>query len=94
MNPANTNLAGADNLDDWSVELAELQQRRALSQALGGAESIQRHHANGRKTIRERLIGVLDQESFQEVGTLTGKSERQGGKLERFTPAPYVCGLG
>ena len=94
MNSVNTNPAAQDDLDDWSVELAELQQRRALSQALGGEESIERHHTNGRKTIRERLNGVLDQESFQEVGTLTGKSERKNGKLERFTPAPYVCGLG
>jgi acetyl-CoA carboxylase carboxyltransferase component len=80
--------------EDWSAELQELEQRRQWSRGLGGQEAIARHHANNRKTIRERLEGVLDAGSFSEVGSLTGKSAQSDGGVNQFSPAPYVCGLG
>lgn len=38
---------------------------------------------------------MLDADSFQEVGKLTGSAVYDGdGKLKKVVPAPYVMGLG
>ena len=44
--------------------------------------------------MRERIAGLLDAGSFQEVGKLTGNATYVDGKLANVTPAPYVMGLG
>jgi acetyl-CoA carboxylase carboxyltransferase component len=79
--------------EGWEAELDELALRRAQAQKLGGAEAVAKHHAQGRLTIRERIAGLADPGSFQEVGGLTGQGRYEGGKLESVTPAPYVMGL-
>ncbi len=75
------------------AEVAELALRRAEADKLGGAESVGRHHEQGRLTIRERIAGVVDAGSFQEVGRLTGQVRYTDGVLTGVTPAPYVMGL-
>jgi len=57
----------------WKPEADEIAARRAFAQALGGPEAVEKHHAQGRLTVRERIAGLCDASSFQEVGTLTGK---------------------
>ena len=52
----------------WMPEMAELELKRELAKRMGGAEGIERQHAQGRLTVRERLDRLLDRESFQEVG--------------------------
>jgi acetyl-CoA carboxylase carboxyltransferase component len=79
--------------EPWQAELDELARRRAFAQGLGGAEAIAKHHQQGRLTIRERIAGVVDPGSFQEVGQLTGHGRYEHGKLLSVTPAPYVMGL-
>ncbi len=79
----------------WKPEADEIAARHRAAEALGGPESVQRHHAQGRLTIRERIAAMLDTGSFQEVGKLTGNATRDAaGKLEKVVPAPYVMGLG
>lgn len=79
----------------WKPEIDEIEQRYRWAEALGGGESVERHHQQGRLTIRERIASVLDAESFQEVGKLTGNAVRDdAGKLLKVVPAPYVMGLG
>ena len=78
----------------WLPEAEELAQRRKWAEELGGSEAIARQHAQGRLTVRERIDGLLDAGSFQEVGKLTGNSTMADGKLVKVTPAPYVMGLG
>lgn len=73
--------------------IAELNQRRALAQQLGGEASVKRHHDNGRLTVRERIGLLADDGSFTEVGTLTGQGTYEDGELVDVTPAPYVMGL-
>lgn len=80
--------------DSWQPEIDELERRRAAARGLGGPEAVARHHKEGRLTIRERISGLVDQRSFQEVGTLTGQGRYDAGKLVGVTPAPYVMGLG
>ncbi len=79
----------------WKPETDEIAQRNRWAEALGGEEVVARHHAQGRLTVRERVDAVLDQNSFQEVGKLTGNATYgEDGKLTKVTPAPYVMGLG
>jgi methylmalonyl-CoA decarboxylase subunit alpha len=77
----------------WKAEADDIARRRAFADALGGPESIARHHGQGRLTVRERIEGLCDAGSFQEVGKLTGKGTYVDGQLEKVVPAPYVMGL-
>jgi acetyl-CoA carboxylase carboxyltransferase component len=78
----------------WLPEAEEVAVRRKWAEELGGEESIARHHANGRLTVRERIGGLLDTGSFQEVGKLTGNGTYVDGQVTKVTPAPYVMGIG
>jgi methylmalonyl-CoA decarboxylase subunit alpha len=77
----------------WEAEIEELRLRRAEARKLGGAEAVLKHHGQGRLTIRERIDGLVDAGSFQEVGGLTGQGRYVDGRLAGVTPAPYVMGL-
>jgi acetyl-CoA carboxylase carboxyltransferase component len=77
----------------WQDALDELAQRRSFARALGGAAAVAKHHEQGRLTIRERIDGLVDKDSFQEVGRLTGQGRYEHGRLAQVTPAPYVMGL-
>lgn len=50
--------------------LAELNRRRAIALGMGGPEKVDRQHAAGRLTVRERIAGVVDEGSFFEIGML------------------------
>ena len=78
----------------WKPETDELEQRHRWAEALGGATAVKRHHDQGRLTVRERIAGLVDEGSFQEVGKLTGSAVYADGKLDKVVPAPYVMGLG
>ena len=79
----------------WSAEIDDIKQRRALAEQCGGAEAVARHHAAGKLTIRERIDGLLDTNSFQEVGKLAGSAKYDDAdNLLSFTPSPYVAGIG
>jgi hypothetical protein len=79
--------------ESWNAEIEELRLRRAEASKLGGAEAVAKHHGQGRLTVRERIDGLVDAGSFQEVGGLTGQGRYVDGKLLGVTPAPYVMGL-
>ncbi len=79
----------------WQPELDELERRRALAQKMGGAEKVDRHHANGKLTVRERIDSLLDPGSFREVGELTGRATyAEDGSLTDLMPANFVMGRG
>ena len=79
----------------WSEEIEEIHHRRRLADACGGPEAVARHHAEGKLTVRERIVRLLDAGSFQEVGKLAGRAKyAQDGKLAAFTPYPYAMGIG
>ncbi|MGK5556356.1 biotin carboxylase N-terminal domain-containing protein, partial [Actinomadura kijaniata] len=40
---------------DWSAEVAEIERRRALAHRMGGPAKVERQHATGRLTVRERV---------------------------------------
>jgi hypothetical protein len=75
----------------WEAEIDELRRRRQLAEACGGPEAVAKHHKSGKLTVRERIAGLLDRGSFQEVGKLAGKgSYDKDGKLVAFEPAPVA----
>ncbi|MFQ5947153.1 MAG: carboxyl transferase domain-containing protein, partial [Anaerolineae bacterium] len=78
----------------WQPEADEIRRRRELALELGGAEPVKRHQEAGKLTIRERIDRLVDPNSFQEIGQLTGSAAYVNGKLEKLIPAPYVMGLG
>jgi acetyl-CoA carboxylase carboxyltransferase component len=78
----------------WRIEAEEIHRRRALAEACGGAAAVDKHHAQGKLTVRERIARLLDQGSFREVGKLAGRASYKDGVLAGFEPAPYVMGLG
>jgi acetyl-CoA carboxylase carboxyltransferase component len=79
----------------WQAEIEDIERRRALAEQCGGEAAVARHHAEGKLTVRERIGKLLDAGSFREVGKLAGKAAYdEAGKLQSFTPAPYVCGIG
>lgn len=86
-------VATGDSDGEGDASLAELSFRRAQAEQLGGETAVARHHEQGRLTIRERISGLVDPGSFQEVGKLTGQGRYDGEKLLGVTPAPYVMGL-
>ena len=79
----------------WQKEVDEINRRRALAQAQGGPAGIERQHAQGRLTVRERIDGLIDTGSFREHGRMAGSAFLdENRELESFTPANYVIGMG
>jgi len=79
----------------WEKHVEDIEAKRRQAKALGGEESVARHHAKGRLTVRERIEALLDQGSFREVGGAAGGAVRDDdGALTDFTPANFVLGFG
>ncbi|MES3000841.1 MAG: carboxyl transferase domain-containing protein [Pseudomonadota bacterium] len=80
---------------EWAADIEELEGLRAAARALGGREQVERHHAQGKLTARERIEKLLDADSFCEIGMLAGASKfRADGLRESFTPSNSVVGVG
>ena len=77
----------------WEKSIEEIKRRREWAAAQGGASNVARQHDAGRLTVRERIAGLVDAGSFQEVGGLTASVTYENGVAVDATPAPYVCGL-
>ena len=79
----------------WNKDIEEIKKREKLSLEQGGEESINIQHSKGRKTIRERINLILDKNSFDEIGKISGSaSYNEKGELENFTPANFLLGFG
>jgi acetyl-CoA carboxylase carboxyltransferase component len=79
----------------WKSEVDGIEQRRRLAEEHGGAEAVAKQHELGRLTIRERIDGLVDAESFREQGPIAGYPEYgENGELVGFVPANYVLGIG
>jgi acetyl-CoA carboxylase carboxyltransferase component len=77
----------------WQRELDELRERERMAREMGGTDKVQRQHAGGRLTVRERIDQLVDAGSFHEVGAIAGKAEYDAaGKLKHLTPSNCVMG--
>ena len=61
--------------NEWDGVLANLEQRRDGSRAMGGDERLRQHRDAGKLDARARVAALLDPASFQELGTLVGGEE-------------------
>jgi acetyl-CoA carboxylase carboxyltransferase component len=66
--------------------VADLERRREAALAMGGPERIDRHHASGRLTARERIDALIDPGSWFEVGLLAEPELRR----EEYAPADAI----
>ena len=78
----------------WEPELEELRRREELARRMGGEERVQRQHASGRLTVRERVERLFDAGTFHETGALAGWGTYEDGELAEFLPANVVVGQG
>ncbi|HUO86322.1 MAG TPA: acyl-CoA carboxylase subunit beta, partial [Thermoanaerobaculia bacterium] len=75
--------------------LAELEERLARARAGGGEERIERQHAAGKLTARERVELLLDPGSFVEIDALVTHRCTDFGMEEQRVPGDgVVCGYG
>ena len=82
-------------MKDWQTKIEEITQVKELALQQGGKKGVSRQHHKGRLTIRERISCLLDDNSFQEIGSTAGGGERdENGTLTSFTPANFVLGFG
>jgi acetyl-CoA carboxylase carboxyltransferase component len=78
----------------WEPELEELRRREELARRMGGQERVERQHASGRLTVRERIEQLFDTDTFHETGALAGKATYEDDELADFVPANTVVGHG
>jgi acetyl-CoA carboxylase carboxyltransferase component len=74
--------------EEWGPWLEKLDQARARSREMGGADKVERlMHARGKLDARQRLDALFDPGSFAEFGSLVGN--------KADLPADgFVCGVG
>lgn len=78
----------------WESEVDEIKRRVELARQMGGEANVERQHASGKLTVRERIEQLLDYGSFHEIGALAGKATYEDGSLASFVPSNYVMGTG
>ena len=77
----------------WQDEADEIEERQRASRELGGKQAVERQHARGRLTVRERIERLVDADSFHEAGETAGEAERdESGRLASFRPTNFVVG--
>jgi acetyl-CoA carboxylase carboxyltransferase component len=77
----------------WKPEVEEIERRRKWAEELGGTERVERQRERGHLNVRERIAGVVDPDSFREVGKLAGSGSYKDGKVTGVKPSSYVMGL-
>ena len=73
--------------------MEELRRREEFAEQLGGPERVERQHAGGRYTVRERIAKLADAGSFHELGKIAGSATYDGNNdLEKLVPSNFVFG--
>jgi len=80
---------------DLEQRLAELKRRDAAAEAGGGEERRQRQHKEGKMSARERILFLLDENTFEETDKLvTHRSTDFGMAEQRIFGDGFVTGYG
>ena len=62
---------------------------------MGGLDGVKRQRNQGKLTVRERIDLLLDKNSFQEIGSVTGKvNYTEENEIDSFVAANCVGGFG
>ncbi|MEM9599565.1 MAG: carboxyl transferase domain-containing protein [Pseudomonadota bacterium] len=84
-----------DKPTDWTPELEQKARREAYAEAMGGDEKVKRQRSRGKLTARERIDGLLDADTFREIGKLAGSGSYDvEGKLVSAAPSNFIYGQG
>ncbi|RXW22220.1 hypothetical protein EST38_g3635 [Candolleomyces aberdarensis] len=86
-----------DDGKSWEGPLRQLRSQQQLVRSPNTKDrGYVRQKANNKLWVRERLDALLDQNSFTEVGSITGQPvfDEKTGKLVSFVPANSVTGWG
>lgn len=79
----------------WEKHVEELNHRKELALKMGGKEKVDRQLSRGKKTVRERIDGLLDPGTFKEVGSIAGWAQYDDeGNLTDFMAANFIYGRG
>lgn len=79
----------------WQFAVDELERRRALVRRMGSPEKVQRQHAGGKLTVRERIDALLDADTFNEIGSITGAAQYDAqGRLVDLAASGFIFGRG
>ncbi|WP_348263325.1 acyl-CoA carboxylase subunit beta [Telmatobacter sp. DSM 110680] len=70
--------------------IADLRARRAAIELGGGRERIEKQHASGKLTARERITALVDKSSFEEVGAFALHRASLFGMAGKEVPADGV----
>jgi methylmalonyl-CoA carboxyltransferase large subunit len=70
--------------------ISELRARRAELEMGGGRERIEKQHASGRMTARERIAALADKGSFEEIGIFASHRATYFGMAGKGLPADGV----
>ena len=80
---------------DMEEKIQELTRRNREAELGGGLKRIERHHAKGKMTARERIDYLLDKESFQEMDKFVVHRCRDFGMEKKKIPGDgVVTGFG
>ena len=71
-------------------KLDELRRRHERAEAGGGAERVERQHAEGKLSARERLDLLFDEKSFEELDKLVEHRCQDFGMAEQRIPGDGV----
>jgi methylmalonyl-CoA carboxyltransferase large subunit len=71
-------------------KIAELRRKQTKIKLGGGKQRIEKHHAAGLLTARERVEKLVDPESFQEIGAFAKHRSTYFGMADKDLPADGV----
>ena len=71
-------------------KVADLRTKRASVELGGGKERIEKQHAAGKLTARERVERLVDKSSFQEIGLFARHRATYFGMADKEMPADGV----
>jgi methylmalonyl-CoA carboxyltransferase large subunit len=80
----------AESLKSMAEKVTGLGAKRAELKLGGGAERIEKQHASGKLTARERVTSLVDQGSFQEIGLFALHRSTYFGMAGKEMPADGV----
>jgi acetyl-CoA carboxylase carboxyltransferase component len=81
-----------DDRGDWGPLLDDLESRQRDARLMGGPERVDRQHALGKLTARERVERLFDPGTFVELGALVGTSPREG--VDTIPADGFVAAMG
>ena len=71
-------------------KISDLRAKRGEVELGGGKDRIEKQHAGGKLTARERVEGLVDKDSFQEIGLFARHRATYFGMADKEMPADGV----